>query len=349
MKLISGAGSLFECRGDYYIVPVFEGEGEGQFKRAVYGALGQRFASLFSKKELAAGYLKKTFISVDAQKALKKVLFIGLGKRKKLDTEKTRQAAGFCVKELRSLGVLSAASFLWDKDEAKKRAQIEGFFLGAYRYANDAKAPKSLVSMEIAGLDGKLGREMNTLLSNVFSTRDMMNAPANIVTPSYIEKKAREAALGRKNLSVRAFGLNEARKMGMGAFCAVAQGSSEPARFIIMEYRGAAKSRKPLVFIGKGITFDSGGISLKPQSSALSKIEDMRYDMSGAAVVLHLLKTLSELKLPVNAVGLLPCTENLPDGGAYKPGDVLKTMSGKTVEVISTDAEGRLVLADAMT
>jgi leucyl aminopeptidase len=136
--------------------------------------------------------------------------------------------------------------------------------------------------------------------------------------------------------------------MGMGAFCAVAKGSDEPARIIIMEYRGGKKGKKPVVLVGKGITFDTGGISLKPQSSALSRIEDMRYDMSGASAVMHVLKAAAELKLKLNIAGVMPCTENMPSGKAYKPGDVLKAYNGKTIEVISTDAEGRLILADAM-
>jgi leucyl aminopeptidase len=134
-------------------------------------------------------------------------------------------------------------------------------------------------------------------------------------------------------------------RMGMGALLAVAQGSAEPPRFIVLEYRKAARGRKPVVLVGKGVTFDTGGISIKPAA----EMDEMKFDMSGAGAVLGTLKAVAELKLPINVVGLIPTTENMPDGRATRPGDIVTTMSGQTVEILNTDAEGRLILCEALT
>jgi leucyl aminopeptidase len=164
------------------------------------------------------------------------------------------------------------------------------------------------------------------------------------MTPTDMARRAKDAAIsGKVRLTVLDNGKME--KLGMNALLSVARGSMEPARFIILEYEGGTRGESPYVIVGKGITFDSGGISLKPPD----KMEEMKADMSGGAAVLAVIKAAAELRIPLNLVGLVPATENLPGGRAYKPGDVLRSMSGQTIEVISTDAEGRLILADALT
>jgi leucyl aminopeptidase len=349
LKLAIEKKRLIDASADYYLVPVYKGAGASQFSESIYGRAAGQLKSLYKQGEIRDKYLKKSILSVPAGNSVKKMIFTGMGEEKGLNNEKIRQAAGFAVREARSLGAKKLAAAAWSKDAGKFRAQLEGLYLACYEYSGFKKEEPSMEIISVCGGDAKIINESRTVLANVFSLRDMMSSPSNLVTPSYIEKKAREYARQAGRIRVKAFGLKEAKKLGMGAFCAVAQGSEEPALFIIMEYRGGKKGGKPVVFVGKGITFDTGGISLKPQSSALSKIEDMRYDMSGAAVVMHLIKTVSELRLPVNMACVMPCTENMPSGKAYKPGDVLKSMNGKTIEVISTDAEGRLILADAIT
>ena len=176
-------------------------------------------------------------------------------------------------------------------------------------------------------------------------TKDLANLPANLCTPRIMAEQAKKLAK-EVGLTMHDLVKTEVEKEGMGALLAVAQGSDEPLRFITLEYKGAAKNKqKPVVLVGKGVTFDSGGICLKPASG----MEEMKFDMSGAASVMGILKAIAELKLPINVVGIMPLTENLPSGSAVKPGDVVKTLSGLTVEVINTDAEGRLVVADALT
>ena len=181
-------------------------------------------------------------------------------------------------------------------------------------------------------------------VSGVELAKEWANRPANHATPSLLAKAAQTLAQHPK-ISCEVFGPKEVEKLAMGAFLAVAQGSEEPLRFIVLRYTGAAKTQAPTVVIGKGITFDSGGISIKPAP----EMDEMKFDMSGAASVLGLFKSLSMLKPAVNVVGLIPACENLINGRAVKPGDVVKSMSGQTIEILNTDAEGRLVLCDALT
>jgi leucyl aminopeptidase len=179
-----------------------------------------------------------------------------------------------------------------------------------------------------------------TTASAVSFTKDLINTPSNDMTPTHLAMAA--FSLRGRKLSVKVFNRREAQKLGMGAYLAVAKGSHEPPKFIVLEYRGGRGA--PVVIVGKAITFDSGGISLKPSEG----MEKMKYDMAGGAVVLGVMKAISESSLPVNLIGVLPATENLPGGSATKPGDIVRSIVGKTVEIINTDAEGRLVMADAI-
>jgi leucyl aminopeptidase len=174
--------------------------------------------------------------------------------------------------------------------------------------------------------------------------RECANRPANHATPSYLAAQARQ--LGKQfGLKVNVLDRKAAEKLGMGAFLAVAQGSEEPPRFIVARHDGAAKGKAPVVLVGKGITFDTGGISIKPSA----EMDEMKFDMGGAASVLGTLRALGELKAKVNVVGLIPSCENMPSGRAIKPGDVITSLSGQTIEILNTDAEGRLILSDALT
>lgn len=175
-------------------------------------------------------------------------------------------------------------------------------------------------------------------------TRDLANTPANICTPSYLAEQAEELAAQHQTLSLKVLDKNTMKTLGMGSFLAVAQGSIEPPKLIELQYQGSG-TEAPIVLVGKGITFDSGGLSLKPADG----MQEMKFDMAGAAAVLGIMKACALLELPLNVIGLMACAENLPSGTAVKPGDVVKSMSGQTIEIINTDAEGRLVLADTLT
>jgi leucyl aminopeptidase len=182
------------------------------------------------------------------------------------------------------------------------------------------------------------------LVKGIDFAKEWANRPANHATPTLLAGAARELAKLR-NIKVEVLGPKEVAKLGMGSFMAVAQGTSEPLRFIVLRYDGAAKSVAPVVLIGKGITFDTGGISIKPAA----EMDEMKFDMCGAASVLGTFRALAELQPSLNVVGLIPASENMPGGRALKPGDVITSMSGQTIEILNTDAEGRLVLCDALT
>ena len=175
-------------------------------------------------------------------------------------------------------------------------------------------------------------------------TKDLGNLPPNICTPTYLANQSKKIAKDYKMKST-ILNLKQIQQLKMGSFLSVAKGSREEPKFIIMEHKKGKKSEKPIVLVGKGITFDSGGISLKPGAA----MDEMKYDMCGAATVLGVMKTIGQLNLPLNVVGLIPACENMPDGIAVKPGDIVKSMSGKTIEILNTDAEGRLILCDALT
>ncbi|KJS67615.1 MAG: cytosol aminopeptidase [Comamonadaceae bacterium BICA1-1] len=175
--------------------------------------------------------------------------------------------------------------------------------------------------------------------------KEWANRPPNHATPTLLAEAAQQLAQGKRRLQVEVLGPKEVEQLGMGAYLAVAQGSEEPLRFIVLKYQGAPKASAPVVLVGKGITFDTGGISLKPGP----EMDEMKFDMGGAAAVLGTFVALADLQPEINVVGLVPCCENMPDGRAVKPGDVVTSLSGQTIEILNTDAEGRLILCDALT
>lgn len=175
--------------------------------------------------------------------------------------------------------------------------------------------------------------------------RELGDLPGNICTPTYLANEAKRLGRSHTKLSVNILEEKQLKELGMGSFLSVAAGSDQPAKLIVLEYKGATKKHAPVALVGKGITFDTGGISLKPGAA----MDEMKYDMCGAASVLGTFQTLIELELPINVVGVIAATENMPSGGATKPGDIVTSMSGQTIEILNTDAEGRLVLCDALT
>ena len=235
---------------------------------------------------------------------------------------------------------LADACYVYTATKSKKKDKAKG--------DKAAKEPPRITEVVIGVPEADALREpfrqAVAVASGVREAREWANRPANHATPTMLGEAARELARAPR-VSCEVLGPKEVAKLGMGSFQAVAQGSKEELRFIVLRYDGAAKSQAPVVLVGKGITFDTGGVSLKPAP----EMDEMKFDMSGAASVLGVFRTLGELKPAVNVVGLIPACENMPDGGALKPGDVVTSMSGQTIEVLNTDAEGRLVLCDALT
>ncbi len=288
----------------------------------------------------------------------KRILLAGLGKREEFDLEKWRGAASKAGQFIQDSGlkelvfVVEAVERFSDHELAE--SFVTGLLLGTYQF-NEFKTVDRDKIKEIreAVLLVEQGERLkpvqdsvragNVISEAVCMARDLVNGPSNSVTPSALAEKARKIA-GAHGMGIQVFEVGEAETLGMGAFVAVAKGSQEPGKFMVLEHN-RDRGFDTLALVGKGITFDSGGISIKP-SEGMDRMKD---DMSGAAAVLGALQAAAELQLPLHLIGLIPATENLPSGKAYKPGDILKTLSGQTVEVISTDAEGRLILSDALT
>ncbi len=218
-----------------------------------------------------------------------------------------------------------------------------------YTTSKSKPQPRRLAKVTVGVSDARGLQEgfahASACVQGVEFAKEWANRPGNYATPTKLGEAALSLAKGRSGVECEVLGPKQVAKLGMGSFMAVSQGSEEPLRFIVLRYSGAAKSQAPVVLVGKGITFDTGGISIKPAP----EMDEMKFDMGGAASVLGVFKALSVLKPKVNVVGLIPSCENMPDGRAVKPGDVVTSMSGQTIEILNTDAEGRLILCDALT
>jgi len=278
----------------------------------------------------------------------KRALLVGLGGAADDDHEALRTAAGFAARALDARGV-ARATFLID-DAAEACAIVEGVGLGMYRfdqYRNQADAP-TLTRGVVCPADGRISGlakpvgESAAIVAAVGFARDLGNLPGNICTPAFLGREARKLASAK--LKVNVYGRADIKRMRMGAFSAVAQGSKNEPKLVEFRYRGAGTNKKTLTFVGKGVTFDTGGISIKPPPG----MEDMKFDMGGGAAVFGFMHLVAALQPKVNIHALVPATDNMPDGAAYRPGDILTARNGKTIEVHSTDAEGRLLLCDAL-
>lgn len=291
---------------------------------------------------------------------VRRIFLIGLGKKEAFSRDIFRGAAAKAGQAARShrlkdLVVVLDADYLGISWPEAAFAAVEGVMLGLYRFRGYKTKIEDdepdLETLTILLPDAQrlepvkeAAVRAQTISRAVYLTRNLVSMPSNELTPARLAGEAKALAKRYRGLSVRILEAREMERLGMNALLGVARGSRESPKLIVMSYRGADRKQRPLALVGKAITFDSGGISLKPAE----KMEEMKSDMAGGAAVLGTLQAVAELKMPVNLVGIVPATENLPDGGAYKPGDILRTMSGKTVEVLNTDAEGRLILADAL-
>ncbi len=327
---------------------------------AVDGALGGLLRGTLASGEFEGKLNQTVLVHTQGKIPAKRVLVVGLGKKKEARVDYVRQAMGTAVKRVRQAGASSFVTGLHGDGLSKTstvelaQALVEGAILGTYQfteYLSDKKTDAKRVTRltlvtaeagQTAGLKEGTRRGLATAEAAMF-VRDLCNHPSNVMTPTRVAAEAKR--IGReRSVRVKVLERAQAERLGMGAFLGVARGSHEPPKFIVLEYNGAKRNGKPIVIVGKTITFDTGGISLKPAEN----MEQMKADMTGGAEVLATVRAASRLRLPVHLIGILPATENMPGGRAIKPGDILNTMSGKTVEVQNTDAEGRLILADGL-
>ncbi len=291
--------------------------------------------------------------------AAERVLLVGLGAQADLGEREYRDAARAAVKAAQEPGAGAATLCFTEiragrRDVAWKARQV-AIVAAECEYRFDSmkskkSEPRPLVRVELltAARDARAAarglREGGAIGAGTSLAKDLGNLPANICTPAFLAEQARKIAREWK-LGVEVLERKDMEKLGMGSLLSVAQGSRQPPKLIVLNYAGGAKKSKPVVLVGKGITFDTGGISLKPSA----EMDEMKFDMCGAASVLGALRACAELKLKLNVVGIIPTTENMPGGAATKPGDIVTSMSGQTIEVLNTDAEGRLILCDALT
>lgn len=342
-------------KSDCLVIPAID---DAKFK-----ALGKELDALHNN--IVSQFLKSKDISLEKGKSRvidspangQRLLIIGLGKDPSFaDYRKALQSAH---KQLANMPIKNASIALShlnvnNLNEAQLIEQAAEILEGqSYQYSETlskkAKAPSLKKISIIASANNK---ELKSALAQGKATglgvnlaKELGNLPANICTPSYLAKQAQALAKAHPKLSAKALSETEMKKLKMGALLSVAAGSDEPAKLVVMEYQGASKkSEQPYVLVGKGVTFDSGGISIKPGAA----MDEMKYDMCGAASVFGTMKAVAELELPINVVGLVGAVENMPSGRATKPGDVVTSMAGKTIEVLNTDAEGRLVLCDVL-
>ena len=358
MKITVRRGEIQKQRADALVVNLFAGTTPSGETAAVDRALEGQISAAINLGDFSGSSCETLLLYTKGAIASPRVLVVGLGARESFDLEASRRAAAQAVNALEDTGCTRIASILHGGGDAglevetAAQALAEASILTQYRFEYYRSGPKSTSLKQLVLVENDPSK-LTALRSGVKSgralasatafARDLINHPGQTVTPVYLASEARRLARAY-DIKARILDEKAMAKMGMGALMSVGQGSANPPRFICMEYNGR-KREQPLVFVGKGITFDSGGLSLK----SVSGIVSMKKDMSGAAAVFGAMQAAAELNLPRRIIGLVAAAENMPDGNAFRPGDALKTLSGKTIEILSTDAEGRLVLADALT
>jgi leucyl aminopeptidase len=354
-------GSITEVESDALIVNLFEGvTSPGGGTGAVDRALGGIITDLIASGEISGKLNKTALIHTQGKIAPKRVLVVGLGKSEDFDYIAAGKVSGTAARFLREKGARKVTTIvhgagiggLDPKDSA--RAVVEGAIIGLYdgdlyKTSNEDKLSETEEFVIVERDSAKIAefeagaREGQVLASAANEVRDLANEPANRMTPIILAERAQEMA-AKAGLEIEVLDQDRMAELGMGGLLGVAQGSTQPPRLIFMRY-GGKEGGPTLALVGKGLTFDSGGISIKPSEG----MQDMKYDMSGGAAVIGAMKAIAELKPAINVIGVVPASENMPGGSAYKPGDVIRFYNGKTTEVITTDAEGRMILADAIT
>jgi leucyl aminopeptidase len=333
-------GAPEETSADTLVVGLFEGESlpNGRLQRLV--ELGE-----------AKPALKKVAVAHEDAPGggQRRVLIVGLGKRDEFDSERARVAAAAAAGRASELGAVSL-SWAAPAGDGVAGAIVEGTLLKLYRFDRFKQPAEDdgggIESLEVAGpgVDDSELEAARVAAEAANAARDLQNLPANVATPTFLADRAAEIAEEHEDLEVELLDREAIVARGMGAFAAVAQGSETEPRLIVLRYRPAGASGPHVGYVGKGVTFDTGGISIKPSA----KMHEMKFDMSGGAAVIESTGAIARLGLPVTLTAVVPSTDNMPSGRSVRPGDIVTAMNGKTIEVNNTDAEGRLILADAL-
>ncbi|MFW2332014.1 MAG: leucyl aminopeptidase [Nitrospinota bacterium] len=359
MKLTVLPNPIERLNVELLIIPLFENCLSDKLIKKIDKPLQGSFKAKVAKKLFTAKHGELCSLDTIGQFKFQQLLFIGLGSKLDLTEDRLRRAAGIAMNWVKNQKVKKFAIELrnnsYNKIKTKELTQYitEGLILSDYSFDQFKSDKSSKITREgslllstSAQKEGSIGVKRGVAIGeSVNYARDLGNLPSNIATPRYIAEQA--SKLGRQSKKLKATILDEAKckALKMGGLIAVSQGSKEPAKFIILEWlNSGSKSANPIVIVGKGVTFDTGGISIKPSAN----MEEMKFDMSGAGAVIATMKAISSLNLKTDVVAIAPVTENMPSSTAIKPGDLVTSLSKVTMEVINTDAEGRLILSDAL-
>ncbi|MDY6920556.1 MAG: leucyl aminopeptidase [Pseudomonadota bacterium] len=349
-----------KIKTDALIVPVFEGAVVGSSVDSLSEAARDSLNTALKQGDIKGKAGDLQILGALPDTPAKRIVLMGLGKASEQSASKLRKALVTTATALTKTAAKDAALLL-DEIQIKDRdgqwlarQVVELFSHACYRF-NDYKSKDKQSKINLKKLtllcdtDNKAveeGIKIGSAVANAMSlTRDLGNTPPNICNPSYLAQQAKKLAKDSKTLETTILDEKQMKELGMGALLSVGNGSATPSRLIIMEYKGGPKNQQPHVLVGKGITFDTGGISLKPAPD----MDAMKWDMCGAASVFGAMRAVIDMELPLNVIGVVAAAENMPDGKASRPGDIVTTLSGQTVEILNTDAEGRLVLCDALT
>jgi leucyl aminopeptidase len=362
MEFIIKSGSPEKQRTACLIVGISEPRRLGSAAKAIDEASNRHLSNLLRRGDMD-GKIGQALVLHNVPGLLAdRVLLIGCGRERELDDAKFRKITEHSIKQLAQTGATEAVSYLPELNlkgrdvhwKVRQTVEITNHCLYQFnefksKKKREKKSLRRLVltvpsRRELPAGDAAI-REAQGISKGIRLTRDLANRPSNVCTPTHLAAQAQHLGKTYKNIKVNVLERDDMRKLGMNSLLSVSAGSAEPPKLITMEYYNGRKDDKPIVLVGKGVTFDTGGISIKPAPS----MDEMKYDMSGAASVLGVMCAVAELGLQVNVIGVVPTVENMPSGTATKPGDIFTTMSGQTVEVLNTDAEGRLILCDALT
>jgi leucyl aminopeptidase len=355
MQIRVASGAPIDARTAALVVPVFSNEALAGAAQLADGAVGGALSEAIASGEFK-GAFGDTLLVHAIGRPFKRMLAVGLGERKRFEDAMLARYAGVAVRALGRRNIAEIAVALPPEVSGRETDAASSIALGAIAssfeittYQREPEKPMAVTSVTILsdGFDSdalERGVARGTIVGDAVNlARRLAVTPSNDMTPTILANEA-ETAGRAAGVEVEIHDEAWAREKGMGSFLSVARGSAEPPKFIVMRYNGDPSSKELLALVGKGITFDTGGISIKPAD----RMEDMKYDMSGGAAVIASMVAIGKLRPKVNVVGIVPATENMPGGKATKPGDIVTAMNGKTIEVINTDAEGRLILADGL-
>jgi leucyl aminopeptidase len=362
MEVRAEFGRFYDVAADALVVTIYEGENasDGALKE-LDERTGGVITEMLGSDEMRGKQGDMLYIHRPGKIRANRLLLAGAGKREEFSLDTIRKVSGAAARFLRGKGVRTMAMLRRSQLDLDKSAQVavEGVLIGLFEpdtYKTENKEERRIEELILCAAgqisNDKLagGVERGRIIGEAVNlARELINEPSSTLTPTELAERAKETA-NRFGLDIDVLDEIRMKELGMGALLGVARGSDEPARLIVLRYtpegtEPMGNDAQVVAIVGKGITFDSGGISIKPAEG----MEKMKYDMSGAAATLAAMSAIAQLKPNINVIGIMPSTENMPSGRAYKPGDVLRAMSGKTIEVINTDAEGRLILADAIT